>query len=153
MNKSYSKIRHIQKLNQLLENRILFEQNDSTITTGTTQTTGGTQTVTSGITSGNTTVEHYKHRFYGLMESTIGDVKPLLSEAIIEKKAEEDTWCKSNLTDPENQICLIKTPSSVDKNGCQSQTGNIARVKGYVTAIKIDISKTNFCKSVWEKIK
>jgi hypothetical protein len=80
MNKSYSKIRHIQKLNQLLENRILFEQNDSTITTGTTQTTGDTQTVTSGITSGNTTVEHYKHRFYGLMESTMGNVKPLLSE-------------------------------------------------------------------------
>jgi len=80
MSKSYSKIRHIQKLNQLLENRILFEQNDSTITTGTTQTTGGTQTVTSGITSGNTTVEHYKRRFYGLMESSIGNVKPLLSE-------------------------------------------------------------------------
>lgn len=98
-------------------------------------------------------IEQYKNRFFNLMESTIGDVKPLLSEAIIEKKAEEDTWCKSNLTDPENQICLIKTPSSVDKMGCQSQTGNIARGKGYVTAIKIDISETNFCKSVWEKIK
>ena len=98
-------------------------------------------------------IEQYRNRFFNLMESTIGDVKPLLSEAIIEKKAEEDEWCKSNLTDPENQICLIKTPSSVDKNGCQSQTGNIARGKGYVTAIKIDISETNFCKSVWEKIK
>ena len=87
------------------------------------------------------------------MESTIGDVRPLLSEAIIEKKAEEDTWCKSNLTDPENQICLIKTPSSVDKMTCQSQTGNNARGKGYVTAIKIDIGETNFCKAVWEKMK
>jgi len=80
MNKSYSKIRHIQKLNQLLENRIISEQEDSTITTGNTQSTGGTQTVTSGMTSGNTTVEHYKRKFYGLMESTMGNVKPLLSE-------------------------------------------------------------------------
>ena len=98
-------------------------------------------------------IEKYKNRFFNLMESTIGDVKPLLSEAIIEKKAEEDTWCKSNLTDPENQICLIKTPSSVDKMNCQSQTGDIARGKGYVTAIKIDIGETNFCKAVWEKMK
>jgi hypothetical protein len=35
-----------------------------------------TQTVTTGVT----TVEHYKRRFYGLMESSIGNVKPLLSE-------------------------------------------------------------------------
>jgi hypothetical protein len=98
-------------------------------------------------------IEQYKNRFFNLMESTIGDVKPLLSEAIIEKKAEEDTWCKSNLTDPENQICLIKTPSSVDKMTCQSQTGNIARGKGYVNSIKIDIGETNFCKAVWEKMK
>jgi hypothetical protein len=81
MNKSYSKIRHIQKLNQLLENRIISEQEDSTITSGNTQssttgTTGNTQTVTTGVT----TVEHYKRRFYGLMESSIGNVKPLLSE-------------------------------------------------------------------------
>ena len=81
MNKSYSKIRHIQKLNQLLENRIISEQEYSTITTGNTQstttgTTGNTQTVTTGVT----TVEHYKRRFYGLMESTMGNVKPLLSE-------------------------------------------------------------------------
>ena len=81
MNKSYSKIRHIQKLNQLLENRIIFEQENSTITTGNTQstatgTTGNTQTVTTGVT----TVEHYKRKFYGLMESTMGNIKPLLSE-------------------------------------------------------------------------
>jgi len=81
MNKSYSKIRHIQKLNQLLENRIISEQEDSTITSGNTQssttgTTGNTQTVTTGVT----TVENYKRRFYGLMESSIGNVKPLLSE-------------------------------------------------------------------------
>ena len=81
MNKSYSKIRHIQKLNQLLENRIISEQENSTITTGNTQstatgTTGNTQTVTTGVT----TVEHYKRKFYGLMESTMGNVKPLLSE-------------------------------------------------------------------------
>jgi len=63
MNKSYSKIRHIQKLNQLLENRIISEQENSTITTGNTQS-----------------VEHYKRKFYGLMESSIGNVKPLLSE-------------------------------------------------------------------------
>jgi hypothetical protein len=84
MNKSYSKIRHIQKLNQLLENRIISEQEYSTITTGNTQstttgTTGNTQTVTTGVT----TVEHYKRRFYGLMESSLGNVKPLLSEQYI----------------------------------------------------------------------
>jgi len=77
MNKSYSKIRHIQKLNQLLENRIISEQENSTITTGNTQSTA---TGTTGNTQTVTTVEHYKRKFYGLMESSIGNVKPLLSE-------------------------------------------------------------------------
>lgn len=98
-------------------------------------------------------IEQYKNRFFNLMESTIGDVKPLLSESIVEKKADDDSWCKSNLTDVENQICLIKTPSSVDKMNCQSQTGSVARQKGYVNVIKLDISEPNFCKAVWEKMK
>ena len=50
MNRSYSKIRHIQESNQRLENRLLNEQvtTGATQTTGTTQTTGNTETRVAG---------------------------------------------------------------------------------------------------------
>ena len=66
----------------------------------------------------------------------------------------EDEWCKTNLTDSANQICLIKTPyQSGQKQLCQTQTGNVARQKGYMNSIIIDDTTTpNFCKTIWGKI-
>jgi hypothetical protein len=87
-----------------------------------------------------------------LVNSKLGDAKPFLTEGIVEK-GDEYIWCKTNVTDKTNQICVIKTPSSLDKMGCQTQTGNYARNKQYVNPIKIDVSETNVCKSVWEKMK
>jgi hypothetical protein len=75
-----------------------------------------------------------------------------LYENVVISTPEENAWCKTNVTKPDTQICIIKTPSSVDKMGCQQQTGNVARQKQYINPIVIDISESNFCKSIWEKV-
>lgn len=66
----------------------------------------------------------------------------------------EDEWCKTNLTDSENQICIIKTPNSADQSTCQKQIGSFLRTqyKEYTSHIKTDVKETNFCKSIWSKI-
>lgn len=75
-----------------------------------------------------------------------------LYESTVITTPEENEWCKSNITDASKQICIIKTPNSGDKNMCQKMTGNLAREKGYVNPIKIDVTETNYCKAVWEKM-
>jgi hypothetical protein len=76
-----------------------------------------------------------------------------LYESVIITSVEENEWCKKNVTDAKNQICIIKTPNSGDKNFCQSKTGEKARPEGYMNPIKVDVDETNFCKTIWEKIK
>ena len=44
-------------------------------------------------------IEQYKKRFFNLMESELGNVKPLISERAVIVKPEEDEWCKENVTD------------------------------------------------------
>ena len=103
--------------------------------------------------------------FNKLVNTKLGDAKPLteqeeetkdimgLYESVIITSVDENEWCKKNVTDTENQICIIKTPNSGDKNICQTTTGNTARQNGYVNPIKIDVTEPNFCKAIWEKIK
>jgi hypothetical protein len=130
MNKSYSKIRHIQKLNQLLENRIISEQENSTITTGNTQstatgTTGNTQTVTTGVT----TVEHYKRKFYGLMESTMGNVKPLLSEDYKPCPDEKYTFAGTK---------ILKTKEELKQHLIKTKPANPVTVERYCNGKPVD---------------
>jgi hypothetical protein len=75
-----------------------------------------------------------------------------LYESVVVTTPEENEWCKTNITDTNNQICIIKTPNSGNQSVCQKMTGNLARQKGFVNAIKIDVSESNFCKSIWGKI-
>ena len=50
-----------------------------------------------------------------------------------------DEWCKANLTDLANQICIIRTPQATgQKQLCQTATGNAARQQGYANSIIID---------------
>ena len=65
-----------------------------------------------------------------------------------------DEWCKANLTDLANQICIIRTPQATgQKQLCQTATGNAARQQGYANSIIIDDTSTpNFCKTIWGKI-
>lgn len=76
-----------------------------------------------------------------------------LYESVIITSVEENEWCKKNVTDSNNQICIIKTPNSGDKNFCQKATGEKARLEGYMNPIKVDVDETNVCKTIWEKIK
>ena len=92
------------------------------------------------------------NRFRQLLESTLGDAKPLITESTVVTSPNEDEWCKKNVTDATKQICIVKTPNSGDQSTCQKMTGSVARQKGYMTHIKSDVSVTNFCKSIWEKM-
>jgi hypothetical protein len=139
MNKSYSKIRHIQKLNQLLENRIISEQEDSTITTGNTQstatgTTGNTQTVTTGVT----TVEHYKRKFYGLMESTMGNVKPLLSEDYKPCPDEKYTFAGTKILKTKEELKLLKTKEELKQYLIEKKPSDPITVERYCNGKPVD---------------
>ena len=138
MNKSYSKIRHIQKLNQLLENRIISEQENSTITTGNTQstatgTTGNTQTVTTGVT----TVEHYKRKFYGLMESSIGNVKPLLSEDY--KPCPNEKYATgTKILSTKEELKLLKTKEELRQHLIKTKPANPIPIERYCNDKPVD---------------
>ncbi len=75
-----------------------------------------------------------------------------LYESVIVKSPNEDEWCKTNITDKTNQICVVKTPDTGDKEICRKMTGDLAKSKGYVNNIKIE-HKDNSCRTIWEKIK
>jgi len=74
MNKSYSKIRHIQESNQRLENRLLNEQ----VTTGATQTTPNTKYMAAGT----------KFCFFGSCRIDIKVIDNTTSQIITSKGAE-----------------------------------------------------------------
>lgn len=75
-----------------------------------------------------------------------------LYESVIVKSPNEDEWCKKNITDKTNQVCVVKTPDTGDKEICRKMTGDFVKSKGYVNNIKIE-SEGNFCRTIWEKIK
>ena len=75
-----------------------------------------------------------------------------LYESVIVKSPNKDEWCKKNITDKTNQVCVVKTPDNGDKEICRRMTGDFVKSKGYVNNIKIE-SEGNFCRTVWEKIK
>ena len=91
------------------------------------------------------------NRFKQLLESSLGNSKPLINESTVVTSPNEDEWCKKNVKDTTKQICIVKTPNSGDQSTCQKMTGSVARQEGYPTHIMSDVSKENFCKSVWEK--
>lgn len=98
----------------------------------------------------------FKKRFYVLLESELGNVKPLISEGAVIVEPDKDEWCKSNVTDTINQICIVKTPFNSDWEKCQRQIQDMANQGGYFNVIEYyeDPQETGgFCKSVWEKIK
>ena len=78
MNRSYSKIRHIQESNQRLENRLLNEQ----VTTGATQTTTGTTPNTKYMAAGT------KFCFFGSCRIDIKVIDNTTSQIITSKGAE-----------------------------------------------------------------
>jgi len=89
------------------------------------------------------------------MESELGNVKPLISEGAVIVEPDKDEWCKSNVTDTINQICIVKTPYNSNWEQCKRQVQYIANKDGYINVIKHyeDPQETGgFCKSVWEKI-
>jgi len=101
-------------------------------------------------------IEQYRKRFSILIESELGNVKPLITEDVKIVSPEKDEWCKTNVTDSDNQICIVKTPFNSDWEKCKKQVQYIANEKGYINSIKHseDPQETGgFCKSVWEKIK
>ena len=78
MNRSYSKIRHIQESNQRLENRLLNEQ----VTTGATQTTGNTETKVAGP-FGTPPIQYYIYnkggKFY-IYQTSASQKTPILMQ-------------------------------------------------------------------------
>jgi hypothetical protein len=75
-----------------------------------------------------------------------------LYESVIIKSPNEDEWCKTNITDKTNQVCVVKTPDRGDIEICRKMTGDLVRSDGYINNIKME-SKDNFCRTIWEKIK
>jgi len=75
-----------------------------------------------------------------------------LYESVIVKSPNEDEWCKTNITDKTNQVCVVKTPDTGDKEICRKKTGDFVKSKGYVNNIKIEI-EGDTCRTIWEKIK
>lgn len=55
-------------------------------------------------------IEQYKRRFFNLMESTIGDVRPLLTESLTDEKKNEykGKWSVSNVLNNENSKTMYK---------------------------------------------
>jgi len=92
------------------------------------------------------------NRFKQLLESSMGNVKPLINESVDIKKPEEDEWCKSNVKDVTKQICIIKTPDTGDKEICRKKTGSLARQEGYTENVIIDVDEPNVCRTVWRKL-
>ncbi len=92
------------------------------------------------------------NRFKQLLESTMGNVKPLINESVTVTSPNENEWCKKNVKDTTKQICIIKTPNSGDQSMCQKMTGSLARQKGYPIHVMSDVNETDVCKSVWEKL-
>lgn len=56
-------------------------------------------------------IENYKKRFFNLMESTIGDVRPLITEALTEDKVKEykSKWSVSNVLKNEKSKEMYQT--------------------------------------------
>ena len=81
MNKSYSKIRHIQESNQRLENRLLNEQ----VTTGATQTTPNTETKVAGP-FGTPPIQYYIYnkggKFY-IYQTNASQKTPILMQGTL----------------------------------------------------------------------
>ena len=61
-------------------------------------------------------IEQYKHRFFNLMESTIGDVKPLISEQANPDNIKEykGKWSISNMM--KNEVFKKMYKDAIDKN-------------------------------------
>ena len=100
-------------------------------------------------------IEQYRKRFSILMESELGDVKPLISEGVVIVEPDKDEWCKLHVEDTSNQICIVKTPFNSDWQKCKSQVQYIANKDGYINVIEYSVNPQEtggFCKSVWEKI-
>ena len=100
-------------------------------------------------------IEQYRERFFNLMESTSGNVKPLITEDVKIVSPEKDEWCKTNVTDSDNQICIVKTPFNSDWEKCKKQVQYMANKDGYINVIEYSVNPQEtggFCKSVWEKI-
>ena len=77
-------------------------------------------------------IEQYKERFYNLMESTIGNVKPILSEDVIDEekiKEYKGKWAISNVLKDENSKSMYK--NAIDTKTLISGTENDEVVNYY----------------------